>query len=44
MKYLIWLVFFVTGCTMVPPHGCTIGYKVGPESGCYEDHDAKDKK
>lgn len=35
MKLVILLsILFMTGCSMVEPHGCSIGYKVGPEDGC----------
>jgi hypothetical protein len=34
---LLATILFITGCNMVEPHGCSIGYKVGPEDGCVKE-------
>ena len=36
MKLVLMFILFVTGCSMVEPHGCSIGYKVGSEDGCVD--------
>lgn len=33
--YVLLLLVLMNGCA-IEPHGCSIGYKVGPEDGCYE--------